>query len=258
MTTPKPVETPTLEAPVETTLTTSVPPVVEHTQGTPTSTGPGEQGAGAFAPGHTSEGSSKGPGSPPATIVTAPALPPAGSALAATPSASADVIAIGAGAPEVPSVLAEASAASRLAGSVRVAAAQSAAFGAGPLGCAAPGAGTSGACAGWTSAAHLLPPSSIALGGPTGAVSSASTKPGASDVPSRSVVSTPPVAPTPAPQPSGTASGAAAAGGGLALSGFLSFTVLLMLTAPRATRRLRLLCRPWRSSCFALIPERPG
>ena len=69
----------------------------------------------------------------------------------------------------------------------------------------------------------------------------------------------PPVnpAPGPTPAPSG-ASGSAAGSSGIALSGFLTLAGLLLLGAPRAMRRLRLSCQPWRTACFVLIPERPG
>jgi hypothetical protein len=67
----------------------------------------------------------------------------------------------------------------------------------------------------------------------------------------------PPVGPTPGPAPGG-ASGSAAGASGLALSGFFTLAGLLLLGAPRAMRRLRLSCQPWRTACFALIPERPG
>jgi hypothetical protein len=66
-----------------------------------------------------------------------------------------------------------------------------------------------------------------------------------------------PVGPTPGPAPGG-ASGSAAGASGLALSGFFTLAGLLLLGAPRAMRRLRLSCQPWRTACFALIPERPG
>ena len=72
-------------------------------------------------------------------------------------------------------------------------------------------------------------------------------------------VGSPPVnpAPGPTPAPSG-ASGSAAGSSGIALSGFLTLAGLLLLGAPRAMRRLRLSCQPWRTACFVLIPERPG
>jgi hypothetical protein len=67
----------------------------------------------------------------------------------------------------------------------------------------------------------------------------------------------PPVTPTPGPAPGG-ASGSATGASGFALSGFFTLAGLLLLGAPRALRRLRLSCQPWRTACFALIPERPG
>jgi hypothetical protein len=68
-----------------------------------------------------------------------------------------------------------------------------------------------------------------------------------------------PVSPTPSPPPAPSgASGSAAGASGLALSGFLTLAGLLLLGAPRATRRLRLSFEPWLTACFVLIPERPG
>jgi hypothetical protein len=65
--------------------------------------------------------------------------------------------------------------------------------------------------------------------------------------------------PAPGPAPGG-ASGVAAggAGAGVGLSGFLAFVLLLALSAPRAMRRLKQACLPWRTAFFVLIPERPG
>ena len=70
-------------------------------------------------------------------------------------------------------------------------------------------------------------------------------------------VGSPPVSPGPGPAPAGAA-GSSAGASGLALSGFLTLAGLLLLGAPRAMRRLRLSCQPWRTACFVLIPERPG
>jgi hypothetical protein len=67
----------------------------------------------------------------------------------------------------------------------------------------------------------------------------------------------PPVTPAPGPAPSG-ASGSAAGSAGIAVSGLLTLAALLLFGAPRAMRRLRLSCQPWRTACFVLIPERPG
>jgi hypothetical protein len=60
----------------------------------------------------------------------------------------------------------------------------------------------------------------------------------------------------PVPAPSG-ASGSAA-GFGFAVSISLMLAALLLLAAPRAMRRLRLLREPWLQARFVLIPERPG
>ncbi|MCW3020039.1 MAG: hypothetical protein JWN10_2347 [Solirubrobacterales bacterium] len=67
-----------------------------------------------------------------------------------------------------------------------------------------------------------------------------------------------PIIPAPAPAPSGAVGGSAAGGSGVALSGFFTLAGLLLLAAPRALRRLRLSCQPWRTAFFVLIPERPG
>jgi hypothetical protein len=73
-----------------------------------------------------------------------------------------------------------------------------------------------------------------------------------------SAVGSPPVDPAPGSAPSGVAGGSAMGGSGLSISGFLTLAGLLLLAAPRAMRRLRLLCEPWLTACFVLIPERPG
>ena len=70
-----------------------------------------------------------------------------------------------------------------------------------------------------------------------------------------------PVGPAPEPAPGGAAGGGVAggsSGGGVGLAGFLTIAALLLLAAPRALRRLRLSCRPYRTAFFVLIPERPG
>jgi hypothetical protein len=67
-----------------------------------------------------------------------------------------------------------------------------------------------------------------------------------------------PVIPAPAPAPSGAVGGSAAGGSGVSPAGFFSLAGLLLLAAPRALRRLRLLCESWRTAFFVLIPERPG
>ena len=67
-----------------------------------------------------------------------------------------------------------------------------------------------------------------------------------------------PVTPPPGPAPSGAVGGSATGAAGIALSGFFTLAGLLLLAAPRALRRLRLSCRPWRAAFFVLIPERPG
>lgn len=67
-----------------------------------------------------------------------------------------------------------------------------------------------------------------------------------------------PVMPAPAPAPSGAVGGSAAGGAGVSPAGFFTLAGLLLHAAPRALRRLRLSCEPWRTAFFVLIPERPG
>jgi hypothetical protein len=67
-----------------------------------------------------------------------------------------------------------------------------------------------------------------------------------------------PVVPAPAPAPSGAVGGSAGGGSGVSPAGFFTLAGLLLLAAPRALRRLRLSCQPWRTAFFVLIPERPG
>ena len=68
----------------------------------------------------------------------------------------------------------------------------------------------------------------------------------------------PPV-PTPAPAPGGvTAVPLSAAGTGISVSIFLTLAGLLLLAAPRTTRRLRDAGEAWRPAPFVLIPARPG
>ncbi len=72
-----------------------------------------------------------------------------------------------------------------------------------------------------------------------------------------SAIGSSPVNPTPGPAPSG-ASGSAAGACGIALSGVPTLASLPLSGTPCATRRLRLSCQSWRTTCFRLIPERPG
>jgi hypothetical protein len=62
----------------------------------------------------------------------------------------------------------------------------------------------------------------------------------------------------PGPAPGGASGGSAAGGAGSASPASMMLACLLLLAAPRAMRRLRLLQRSWRTSFFVLIPERPG
>jgi translation initiation factor IF-2 len=115
---------------------------------------------------------------------------------------------------------------------------------AGDLGWLGPQQVQPGLPAGIASAASSL--SVVTRGGPPGG-----------DHGSSAVVS-PPASPAPGSAPSGVSGGAATGGAGLSVSGFLTLAGLLLLGAPRAMRRLRLLCRPCLTACFVLIPERPG
>jgi hypothetical protein len=66
------------------------------------------------------------------------------------------------------------------------------------------------------------------------------------------------VTPPPGPAPSGAFGSSAAGGCGTAPAGFFTLSGHLRLVAPRAMRRLKLSCQPWRTAFFVLIPERPG
>jgi hypothetical protein len=150
-------------------------------------------------------------------------------------------------------------AAAARAASATIAARKSAAFGAGPIDCAkALQAGTGEACSSWVVAPQRSESSVLPLGAPGGPLPPDPN--GGATGGGHSVVSAPLGSSTPGPQPGGSSGGASAGGGGggLATSGFFSLAGLLLLAAPRAMRRLRLLCQPWRTACFALIPERPG
>lgn len=72
------------------------------------------------------------------------------------------------------------------------------------------------------------------------------------------VGSTPVSPPAPGPAPGGSSGSATGSASGFALSTFLTLSSHLSMGAPRAMRRLRLSCQPWRTACFVLIPERPG
>jgi translation initiation factor IF-2 len=146
------------------------------------------------------------------------------------------------------------------AASATIAARKSAAFGAGPIDCARALERPGEACSGWVVAPQLSESSVLPLGAPGGPLPPDPNGGATGDGGGHSVVSAPSGNSTPGPSPGGGSGGATAGGGGagLAPSGALTFAGLLLLAAPRAMRLLRLLCRPWRSACFALIPERPG
>jgi hypothetical protein len=151
-------------------------------------------------------------------------------------------------------------AAAARAASATIAARKSAAFGAGPLDCAkALDAGEGEACSSWAVAPQRSEASVLPLGTPGGPLPPDPNGGATGASGGHSVISTPSGSSTTGPQPGGSSGGASAGGGGgLAQSGFLTLAGLLLLAAPRAMRRLRLLCRPWRIACFTLIPERPG
>jgi hypothetical protein len=152
-------------------------------------------------------------------------------------------------------------AAAARAASATIAARKSAAFGAGPVDCAkALQAGAGEACSSWVVAPQRSESSLLPLGTPGGPLPPDPNGGATGGGGGHSVVSAPSGNSTPGPQPGSGSGGASAGGGGggLATSGFLSLAGLLLLAAPRAMRRLRLLCQPWRTACFALIPERPG
>ncbi len=120
------------------------------------------------------------------------------------------------------------------------------------------GRGASACSAAWLDAQRLLSQSPIGLAATAASVAASAGSP-PSDGHGGPGGGSPPVnpAPGPTPAPSGV-SGSAAGSSGIALSGFLTLAGLLLLGAPRAMRRLRLSCQPWRTACFVLIPERPG
>ncbi len=149
----------------------------------------------------------------------------------------------------------------------RAAAAKNAAGGKGGQGCGLQGLGGAGggSCVGtWLPATGTLPPGYVSLspvaavlaGAAVAAVAGGST---GTEHQSGATGGGRPMPPAPGPAPGG-ASGVAAGGGaaGVGLAGSLAFALLLALAAPRAMRRLKLACLPWRTSFFVLIPERPG
>jgi hypothetical protein len=66
-----------------------------------------------------------------------------------------------------------------------------------------------------------------------------------------------PIGPTPGPEPGGSASGSATGASGMAAPSLLALAGLLLIAAPRALRRLRLVVEPFLTTCFVLIPEHP-
>jgi hypothetical protein len=109
----------------------------------------------------------------------------------------------------------------------------------------------SAAPAGYTAAtaSFITTSATVAGGGPGG---------GAGGSGGGSAVGGRPQSPAPTPPPSGASGGAPAGGSAASTSVFLTLAGLLLLAAPLAMRRLRLLCRPWLTAFFVLIPERPG
>lgn len=115
------------------------------------------------------------------------------------------------------------------------------------------GSATNNCTAGWLSAQTFLSPSSE--GFPSG--TRPRTGPPA-DGYSGPVGGSHPATPPPGPSPGGAVGGSATGASGVGVSGFFTLAGLLLLAAPRAMRRLRLSCQPWRTAFFVLIPERPG
>jgi hypothetical protein len=66
-----------------------------------------------------------------------------------------------------------------------------------------------------------------------------------------------PSSPPPGPEPGGSASGSATGASGAAAPSLLALAGLLLIVAPRALRRLRLISEPLLTLCFVLIPEHP-
>jgi hypothetical protein len=109
----------------------------------------------------------------------------------------------------------------------------------------------------WLDSPHLLTGSPMGLATPASSLAGAPTA--VSSVHGAhggSAVGSPPASP-PGSGPGGS-SGSASGAPGLALSGFLTLAGLLLCGGPRAMRRLRLLCEPWLTAYFVLVPERPG
>jgi hypothetical protein len=248
------LEPPASEAIVEsTTEPASEKPVAEHPQEPVSAASQGE----ATVVARSSEASSTKGTQSAAGVGSGTPGPPSGGLVVGAPI---DPVVPATGAPAEGTADPLTAAAARAA-SARVAARKSAAFGAGPLDCARALERPGEACSGWVVAPQQLSESSVLpLGapggplppGPRGATTGASG--------GHSVVSAPSGNSTPGPSPGGSSGGASAGGGGggFAPSGALTLAGLLLLAAPRAMRLLRLLCRPWRGTCFALIPERPG
>ncbi|HEY1833394.1 MAG TPA: hypothetical protein VGG08_03070 [Solirubrobacteraceae bacterium] len=137
------------------------------------------------------------------------------------------------------------------------------------LGCplSALGDAVSQSCAvGWLGGPSLVPTAQVGLGTPTSivtAVAAANATSGGGGDSGSPAIGNRPIAPAPGGSaPGGAAGGAGGAGagsaGGLGLSAFLTLAGLFLLATPYAMRRLRLLCLPWRTAFFVLIPERPG
>ncbi|MCW3056640.1 MAG: hypothetical protein JWO21_609 [Solirubrobacterales bacterium] len=117
----------------------------------------------------------------------------------------------------------------------------------------------SGNCgSGWLTAQRVLSGSPIGFAGAAASLALVGDGPPPGGGHGGSAVGNPPVSPANGSAPSGASGGSAMGPSGLALSGFLTLAGLLLLGAPRAMRRLRLSCEPWRIGCFVLIPERPG
>jgi outer membrane biosynthesis protein TonB len=115
------------------------------------------------------------------------------------------------------------------------------------------GSATKDCTAGWLSDQTFLSPSSE--GFPSGTRPRTGPPADGYDAP---VGGSHPMTPPPGPSPGGAVGGSATGASGVGVSGFFTLAGLLLLAAPRAMRRLRLSCQPWRTAFFVLIPERPG
>ncbi len=119
---------------------------------------------------------------------------------------------------------------------------------------------TDNCTAGWLGSQRLMSSSPVAFAVPAVSLAAAVTAvaPARGTHGSPAVGNSTPGSPAPGPAPGGSSGSATGGVAGFGISPLLTLAGLLLMGAPRAMRRLRLLCRPWRTACFVLIPERPG